>query len=67
MPDYVRIDRRRLFPKEADAGLPLQAKLFARMSMGPVSSDDLRSLIAAGAIPALDDPDAVNETYAQGW
>lgn len=37
------------------------------MQDGRLDSDDLRSLINAGGLPPLDDPDAVNAVYAQGW
>jgi len=64
---YVSIDRRRLFPHEASAVLPLQARLFNRMCDGRLSSSDLEQAVAIGVFSRQDDPDAVNALVAQGW
>lgn len=64
---YVQLSRARLFPREADPALPMQARLLARTLREPISSNQLQAFIAVGGLPPLDDPDAVNETYAQGW
>lgn len=67
MTAYVALDSRRLFPREAAASLPLQARLLARMSCGRLSDEDLKDFIAQGALPAKDDPDAINAVFSQGW
>ena len=61
------VDRRRLFPHEAAASLPIQARVKARTNSGRLTDDDLRLYISLGAMPEKDDPDAVNSVYAQGW
>ena len=61
------IRREDLLPRDTDDDLPLQAKMLARISIGRMTPDDLRFYIAAGAMPAKDDPDAVNAIFAQGW
>ena len=64
---FVKVNRCRLFPRETAAALPLQARLLARMSVGHMEADDLLGLIVASGLPALDDPDAINQTYSNGW
>lgn len=61
------VDRRRLFPREAAASLPIQARTFQRTNGFRLSDESLRNMITVGALPAKDDPDAVNSVYAQGW
>lgn len=38
-----------------------------RCNMMRLSESSLRDMITSGALPAQDDPDAVNALYAQGW
>lgn len=61
------IDRRRLFPREAAASLPLQVRAYNRMQGFRLSDESLRNMVNVGALPKKDDPDAVNSVYAQGW
>ncbi len=61
------IDRRRLFPREAAASLPIQARVFNRTNGFRLSDETLKNMVAHGALPEKDDPDAVNSVYAQGW
>jgi hypothetical protein len=62
------VTRERLFPRDVNlAGLPLQAKMLGRIAIGCLSGDDLRTIIACGAIPAKDDPDATHAIFTQGW
>lgn len=68
MAPYVRIRRGALFSRECSApDLPLQARMLNRCNMMRLSESSLRDMITSGALPAQDDPDAVNALYAQGW
>lgn len=63
-----RVTRERLFPREAAlVGLPLQAKLLGRISLGPMRADDLRDLFVTNGVLAKDDPDVTHAVFSQGW
>lgn len=56
-----------LFPKEVGGDLPLQAKIMARVSYGRLTEQDLRDLIALGAMDPENNPDQINTVATKGW